>query len=112
MHLVRRYARPDDREIVGRRRVGVVPRREHGKRTLDIRKGTQYGDLFRLQGAGLPNLRNGQRGDLVVVVKIETPKKLSAQQEQLLREYAATEDKNVNPESAGFWKKITDRLGG
>lgn len=83
-----------------------------GKRTLEIKKGTQYGDLFRLQGAGLPNLRSGQRGDLVVVVKIETPKKLSAKQEQLLREYAATEDKHVNPESAGFWKKITDRLGG
>jgi molecular chaperone DnaJ len=82
------------------------------KKTLDIKKGTQYGDLFRLAGVGLPNLRNGQRGDLIVVCKIETPKKLSAKQEDLLRQYAATEDKHVNPESAGFWKKITDRLGG
>lgn len=81
-------------------------------RTLDIKKGTQYGDLYRITGAGLPNLRSAQRGDLVIVVKIETPKKLSARQEELLRQYAATEDKRVNPESAGFWKKMTDRLGG
>lgn len=83
-----------------------------GKRTLEIKKATQYGDLFRVSGAGLPNLRTGQRGDLVVVVKIETPKKLSAKQQDLLRQFAATEDKSVNPESAGFLKKFTDLLGG
>ncbi len=83
-----------------------------GKATLEIKKGTQYGDLFRIHGSGLPNLRSGQRGDLVVVVKIETPKKLSAKQEDLLRQYAETEDKTVNPESHGFFKKITDFLGG
>lgn len=83
-----------------------------GKTTLEIKKGTQYGDLFRIQGSGLPNLRSGHRGDLVVVVKIETPKKLSAKQEDLLRQYAETEDKRVNPESHGFFKKITDLLGG
>lgn len=83
-----------------------------GSRELKIPKGTQYGSLFRIDGAGLPNLRTGQRGDLVVAVKIETPKKLSGKQEELLRAFAATEDKHVNPESAGFWKKITDFLGG
>ncbi|GJM18281.1 MAG: chaperone protein DnaJ [Phycisphaeraceae bacterium] len=80
-------------------------------RTLDIPRGTQYGSLFRIEGAGLPNLRSGHRGDLVVVVKIETPKKLSARQEELLREFAETEDKHVNPERHGFLKKITDFLG-
>lgn len=83
-----------------------------GKTTLEIKKGTQYGDLFRIHGSGLPNLRSGNRGDLVVVVKIETPKKLSSKQEDLLRQYAETEDKRVNPESHGFFKKITDLLGG
>ncbi|MEZ6317900.1 MAG: DnaJ C-terminal domain-containing protein [Phycisphaerales bacterium] len=82
-----------------------------GKRELNIPRGTQYGALFRVSGAGLPNLRSGSRGDLVVVIKIETPKKLSAKQEDLLRAFAETEDKDVNPESAGFWKKITDFLG-
>ena len=83
-----------------------------GKETLNIKKGTQYGDLFRIHDAGLPNLRNGRKGDLIVVAKIETPKKLTSKQEDLLREFAKTEDKHVNPESHGFWKKITDFIGG
>jgi len=83
-----------------------------GSETLTIKKGTQYGELLRIEGAGLPNLRSGRRGDLIVVVKIETPKKLSSKQEELLRAFAETEDKDVNPESHGFFKKITDLLGG
>ena len=83
-----------------------------GKSTLKIKKGTQYGDLFRIDDAGLPNLRNGHMGDLIVVTKIETPKKLTKKQSELLRDFAKTEDKHVNPESHGFWKKITDIIGG
>ncbi|MEZ6165326.1 MAG: molecular chaperone DnaJ [Phycisphaerales bacterium] len=83
-----------------------------GKETLSIKKGTQYGDIFRIHDAGLPNLRGGRKGDLIVVAKIETPKKLTSKQEELLREFAKTEDKHVNPESHGFWKKITDFIGG
>lgn len=83
-----------------------------GKESLNIKKGTQYGDIFRIHDAGLPNLRSGRKGDLIVVAKIETPKKLTSKQEELLREFAKTEDKHVNPESHGFWKKITDFIGG
>jgi len=83
-----------------------------GKEPLNIKKGTQYGDIFRIHDAGLPNLRSGRKGDLIVVAKIETPKKLTSKQEELLREFAKTEDKHVNPESHGFWKKITDFIGG
>jgi len=83
-----------------------------GKQKLTIKKGTQYGEILRIQDAGLPNLRSGRKGDLVVVVKIETPKKLTSKQEDLLREFAGTEDKHVNPESHGFLKKITDLFGG
>jgi len=83
-----------------------------GSRKLDIKRGTQYGELLRIEGEGLPDLRSGRRGDLIAVVKIETPKKLTGKQEELLREFAQTEDRHVHPESHGFWKKITDLLGG
>jgi molecular chaperone DnaJ len=83
-----------------------------GTSSLTVPKGTQFGEVFRVGGQGLPNLRGGRRGDLVVMVKIETPKKLSGKQEELLRAFAATEDKAVNPESHGFWKRVTDFLGG
>lgn len=82
-----------------------------GSHALSIPRATQYGAMFRIPGEGLPNLRSGRRGDLVLVTKIETPKKLTKKQEQLLREFAETEDHRVSPESHGFWKKIKDVLG-
>ena len=82
-----------------------------GRRPLVIPRGTQFGAMFRVDGQGLPNLRSGRRGDLVVVTKIETPRKMSAKQEALLREFAATEDEKVLPESQKFVKRLRDWLG-
>lgn len=83
-----------------------------GREKLTIPAGTQHGHLFRVTGHGLPNLRNGRRGDLAVAVKIEVPRKLSKKQQELLREFAATDGKSVNPESDSFWKKVKDVFGG
>ncbi|RMH10376.1 MAG: molecular chaperone DnaJ [Planctomycetota bacterium] len=83
-----------------------------GSHKLVIPRGTQFGRMFRIEGQGLPNLRTGRRGDLVVVARIEIPKKLTSRQEKLLREFAETEDHNVLPESHGFWSKIKDVLAG
>jgi molecular chaperone DnaJ len=47
----------------------------------------------------------------VVITKIEIPRKLTAKQEKLLREFAETEDAAVLPESQGFLKKVSDFLG-
>jgi molecular chaperone DnaJ len=54
---------------------------------LAIPSGTQPGATFRLQGYGLPGLRSKSRGDLVVVVDLQTPTQLSPQQQKLLREF-------------------------
>ena len=83
-----------------------------GMAKVEIPRSTQHGTLFRVQGKGLPNLRSGKKGDLAVVVKIEVPKKLTSKQEQMLRDFAASEDKAVMPESQGFWKKVGDFLKG
>jgi molecular chaperone DnaJ len=83
-----------------------------GQESLKIPRGTQYGTLFRVTGHGLPNLRTGRRGDLVVITKLEIPKKLSAKQEKLLRDFAESENLDVMPESQGFLKKMKDWLGG
>ena len=55
---------------------------------LDIRPGTQSGTEVVLRGRGVPGLRGG-RGDLVVTIAVETPTRLDARQEELLRELAA-----------------------
>jgi len=83
-----------------------------GKTTLKVPNGTQFGATFKISGEGLPSLRSQRRGDIVVLAKVEIPKKMTSKQKDLLREFAETEDKRVTPESHGFWKKIKDSLAG
>ncbi len=87
-----------------------VPTLGGGQHTLVIPKGTQYGVMFRIASKGLPNLRSGRRGDLIMIAKVEIPTRLTAKQEKLLRDFAETEDEKVMPESQGFWKKMKDLL--
>lgn len=79
---------------------------------LVIPCGTQNGAVLRIPGQGLPNLRRDHRGDLIVGVRVEIPKKLTSDQESLLRQFAETEDKTVLPESQSFWNRIKDLLAG
>jgi molecular chaperone DnaJ len=77
-----------------------------GKETLEITRGTQSGDLYRLTRKGLPELHGRHRGDILVQVVVETPKKLTRRQETLLREFAETEKKGVLPQREGFLEKL------
>jgi molecular chaperone DnaJ len=83
-----------------------------GVTPLRIPPGTQHGAVFELPGKGLPNLRNGRRGRQVVQVLVEIPKRLSRAQAELLRKFAATEDKSVLPESRGFFEQVKEYLRG
>ena len=82
-----------------------------GHHDLTIKPGTQHGDVFTAKGLGLPDLRSGKRGDLIVIALIEVPKKLTSEQEQLLREYAKTENHDVMPHNKSFWETIRSYLG-
>lgn len=83
-----------------------------GKAELKIPAGTQHGQLFRLSGMGLPDLRSGRRGDELVEVLVEIPKRLNKDQEALLRRFAETEDRTVMPASRGFFDKVMEYLSG
>jgi molecular chaperone DnaJ len=83
----------------------------NGPRGLRIPPGTQYGSIFRIKGQGLPDLRTGRTGDELVQITVETPTKLNARQEELLREFAKTEDKTVSPHSASFFEKLKKYFG-
>ena len=78
----------------------------NGEHEITIKPGSQHGDMIRVSGKGLPNLRNTRPGDLAIILMIEVPKKLTEKQQELLREYAETEDRSVMPHSEGFWDKI------
>jgi len=82
-----------------------------GVKGLKIPPGTQYGSVFRIKGQGLPDLRTGRTGDELVQIAIETPKKLNAKQQELLREFAKTENKTVSPQSTRFFEKLKKYFG-
>ena len=73
-----------------------------GKVKYDLPEGTQTGTVFRLRGKGIPYLRGGGRGDQYVTVEVQTPKSLSSEQKDLLRQLAESMGETA-PEK--FWKK-------
>jgi molecular chaperone DnaJ len=82
-----------------------------GPRLLKIPAGTQYGSIFRIKGQGLPDMRTGRTGDELVQITIETPAKLNTKQQELLREFAKTENKAVSPKSKSFFEKLKKHFG-
>jgi molecular chaperone DnaJ len=58
-----------------------------GMARLRVPPGTQTGQRFRIRNRGAPSPRSGQRGDLVVEVKIMLPKMLDERSKELLREF-------------------------
>jgi molecular chaperone DnaJ len=81
-----------------------------GMDKLDLPGGTQHGEVFKLKGKGLPDIRSYRNGDQIVQVLIEVPKKLSEKQKQLLRDFAATEDTAGMPQKKSFMEKLKERL--
>ena len=77
-----------------------------GTTEINIPRGTQTGEVFKLKGLGIPHLRGFGRGDQYVQVIIMTPTKLTKRQLELLREFAEiSKEKKISPETKEFWKR-------
>jgi len=61
-----------------------------GQERITIPEGTQSGTTFRLREKGIPDLNGRGKGDQYVVVKVQVPTRLSADQKHLLRQFAAS----------------------
>jgi molecular chaperone DnaJ len=85
-----------------------------GEEKLDIRAGTQNGQIITLRGKGIPRLRSTARGDLHVHLEVRTPTRLDDEQERLLRELAALrrEDVAAVTKNNGLFGKIRDAFTG
>jgi molecular chaperone DnaJ len=55
---------------------------------VNIGPGTQPGTQITVKNAGLPPLHGGRRGDMVVLVQVKVPTKISEAQAKLIRELA------------------------
>jgi molecular chaperone DnaJ len=88
-----------------------------GPEQLDVRPGTQAGQVISLRGRGVTHLRGGGRGDLVVHVDVQTPVNLDDEQEELLRQLARMRDEErpagqFAPGQQGLFSRIRDAFGG
>jgi molecular chaperone DnaJ len=82
-----------------------------GSARVKVPAGTQSGTAIRLRGRGIPELGGYGRGDQVVRVMVETPRKLSARQRELLEEFARLSGEEVHPMSKTFLEKVKSMLG-
>jgi molecular chaperone DnaJ len=79
--------------------------------TVDVPKGTQSGELFRIPGKGLPFPNRGGSGDLLVEVKVLTPTRLSTRQEEILREFAELDEKKPLNKAKKIMEKVGKAMG-
>ncbi len=73
---------------------------------LNVKAGSQSGEIHKLPGLGVANLRSYGRGDMIVQVIVDIPKKLDKRQEELYRELAEIEGVKVRPHQKGFFEKL------
>ena len=79
-----------------------------GPDRLMVPKGTQSGDVLKFKGRGMPDINGRGRGDELVEVHVETPRNLTTRQEELLRELAEIEHRDVSPKRKSFFDKLKD----
>ena len=83
---------------------GILPDEEV---EVTVPEGTQNGRIIKVRGAGMPRLRSDRRGDLLVHVNVEIPKKLSKRERELLEQFAAERGEEV-AEARSPLQKIRD----
>ncbi len=89
-----------------------VPVLGGGKTTFHIPEGTQNDTEFRIKNQGVQQLRGSYRGDLVLHIRVEVPRKLSEKQKDLLRQF---EESSTGKEYEGrksFLDKVKDIFNG
>ena len=82
-----------------------VPTIDGGKSRVKVPQGAQTGKQMRLRAKGMPALRGGGVGDMLIELAVETPVNLTSRQRDLLREFEALSAEN-NPEGNSFFTKV------
>ena len=76
---------------------------------VDVPSGTQSGEVFRLEGKGMPRLRRRGSGDLYVQVQVVTPDDLNKEQKEALEAFAEAGGEEVDVEE-GFFERLKNSL--
>ena len=65
----------------------------NGVAKLKIPSGIQSGQILRMKSKGFPRIRGSRKGDQLVKVQVQTPKKLSSSVKKIMKELSKTNDK-------------------
>ncbi len=77
-----------------------------GLADLKIPAGTQTGAQLRLRGRGLPDVRGYRQGDQIVIIRVETPAKISRRQRELLEEFESLSANRTYPRRDAFVENV------
>ena len=72
------------------------------KAKLQVPPGTQPGTVFRMSSLGMPRLNSRGNGDMYVTLKVVVPRKLSAEQKQILKKFGELEEEK----GKGFFSRL------
>jgi molecular chaperone DnaJ len=85
----------------------------HGEQELELPAGTPSGKVFTLEGQGAPRLgRQGGRGSHHVQVVVAVPKRLSTEEEELVKRLGELMDGKVQARDKGFFEELKGWFGG
>jgi len=83
-----------------------------GPERINLKAGTQHGEVLRIKGKGVPILRTSRRGDQLVVVKVVVPEKLNDKQRKLLHELGNSLGlESLGKDNRSLFEKIIDSVG-
>ena len=76
--------------------------------SIKIPEGTQSGKELRIRGRGVPYLNERGKGDLIVKVVVQIPRKLNRAQRDLVAKLAESMAVDNKPTSPGLLEKMKD----
>lgn len=82
-----------------------VPTIDGGRSRVKVPEGSQSGRQMRLRSKGMPALRGGASGDMMIELAVETPVKLTARQREILKEFDKLSEDN-NPQGSSFFDSV------
>lgn len=80
-----------------------IPMVDGSKEKYKISEATQTGEKFTIKNKGFKSLNSSVVGDFIFTVKVQTPKKLTAEQRELLEKLAKTMNEQPPIKKKGFW---------
>jgi molecular chaperone DnaJ len=87
-----------------------VPGLDHEANRLKIPPGTQTGEVFRLKGRGIKDLRSHRQGDLFIKVVVKTPENLTKEERALLEKLAQLRGEDLDKPDRSLIDKVKNMI--